>query len=150
MQNEQPDKKDRFVYVLFGSTIVFVVAVLTCVLVWNLAHPEEVSDNVGKVATMREKASAADKEEAWSTTTIGPYTIQLKDKKVVDCVGAALQTYSDTNVVPTCDWDNPRQLTPNEKANRQATYVTLGDGEQVPCEGSNSYITCGWNLKGKQ
>lgn len=36
MQNEQPDKKDRFVYVLFGSTIVFVVAVLTCVLVWNL------------------------------------------------------------------------------------------------------------------
>lgn len=29
MQNEQPDKKDRFVYVLFGSTIVFVVAVLT-------------------------------------------------------------------------------------------------------------------------
>lgn len=52
--------------------------------------------------------------------------------------------------MPTCDWDHPRQLAPDEKANRQATYVTLGDGEQVPCEGRNSYITCGWNLKGKQ
>lgn len=51
--------------------------------------------------------------------------------------------------MPTCDWDHPRQLAPDEKANRQATYVTLGNGEQVPCAG-NSYIECGWQLKDEQ
>lgn len=90
-----------------------------------------------------------DKKEAETTKVIGPYTIQLKDKKVVDCVGSPVYTYMYSNVEPTCDWDNPRQLAPNEKANRQATYVTLGDGEQVPCEG-DSYIECGWSLRGRQ
>ena len=56
---------------------------------------------------------------------------------------------TEPNVIPTCDWDHPRQLTPDEKANRQATYVTLGNGEQVPCAG-NSYIECGWQLKDEQ
>ena len=64
----------------------------------------------------------------------------------MDCVGGALYTYSGINVIPTCDWDHPRQLAPDEKANRQAVYVTLGNGEQVPCAG-NSYIECGWQLK---
>ena len=73
----------------------------------------------------------------------------MKDKKVVDCVGGALYTYSGINVIPTCDWDHPRELAPDEKANRQAVYVTLGNGEQVPCAG-NSYIECGWQLKDEQ
>ena len=52
----------------------------------------------------------------------------------------------DTQQAEEKNWDHPRQLAPDEKANRQATYVTLGNGEQVPCAG-NSYIECGWQLK---
>ena len=150
MPNEQPNGKNRFTRVLIGLAIVFAVAVATYAFIWIFSHPEETQENVEKVATMRDEATAEDRKEAESAKTIGHYTIQLRDKKVVDCIGSPVPNYASTsNVDVTCDWDKPRQLAPNEKANRQATYVALGNGEQVPCEG-NSYIECGWSLRGKQ
>ncbi len=142
MLNERPEGKDKFGYVLIGLLVAFVIILVTSAVIWNSNHPEKVQENFEKIDTQQAEEKKGSKR--------GPYTIQLKDKKVVDCVGGALYTYSGISVIPTCDWDHPRQLAPDEKANRQATYVTLGDGEQVPCEGRNSYLTCGWNLKGKQ
>ena len=138
MLNERPEGKDKFGYVLIGLLVAFVIILATSAVIWNSNHPEKVQENFEKIDTQQ----AEEKKGA----KLGPYTIQLKDKKVVDCVGGALYTYSGINVIPTCDWDHPRQLAPDEKANRQAAYVTLGNGEQVPCAG-NSYIECGWQLK---
>lgn len=141
MLNERPEGKDKFGYVLIGLLVAFVIILVTSAVIWNSNHPEKVQENFEKIDTQQ----AEEKKGA----KLGPYTIQLKDKKVVDCVGGALYTYSGINVIPTCDWGHPRQLAPDEKANRQATYVTLGNGEQVPCAG-NSYIECGWQLKDEQ
>ena len=138
MLNERPEGKDKFGYVLIGLLVAFVIILVTSAVIWNSNHPEKVQENFEKIDTQQ----AEEKKGA----KLGPYTIQLKDKKVVDCVGGALYTYSGINVIPTCDWDHPRQLAPDGKANRQATYVTLGNGEQVPCAG-NSYIECGWQVK---
>ena len=110
MLNERPEGKDKFGYVLIGLLVAFVIILVTSAVIWNSNHPEKVQENFEKIDTQQ----AEEKKGA----KLGPYTIQLKDKKVVDCVGGA-------------------------------TYVTLGNGEQVPCAG-NSYIECGWQLKDEQ
>lgn len=141
MLNERPEGKDKFGYVLIGLLVTFVIILVTSAVIWNSNHPEKVQENFEKIDTQQAEEKKGSKR--------GPYTIQLKDKEVVDCVGGTLYTYSGISVMPTCDWDHPRQLAPDEKANRQAVYVTLGNGEQVPCA-SNSYIECGWQLKDEQ
>lgn len=113
MLNERPEGKDKFGYVLIGLLVAFVIILVTSAVIWNSNHPEKVQENFEKIDTQQAEEKKGAKR--------GPYTIQLKDKKVVDCVGGTLYTYSGINVIPTCDWDHPRQLAPDEKANRQAT-----------------------------
>lgn len=100
MLNERPEGKDKFGYVLIGLLVAFVIILVTSAVIWNSNHPEKVQENFEKIDTQQ----AEEKKGA----KLGPYTIQLKDKKVVDCVGGALYTYSGINVIPTCDWDHPR------------------------------------------
>lgn len=130
MLNERPEGKDKFGYVLIGLLVAFVIILVTSAVIWNSNHPEKVQENFEKIDTQQ----AEEKKGA----KLGPYTIQLKDKKVVDCVGGALYTYSGINVIPTCDWDHPRQLAPDEKANRQATVLDVHgkDGTDVQCQSS--------------
>lgn len=104
MLNERPEGKDKFGYVLIGLLVAFVIILVTSAVIWNSNHPEKVQENFEKIDTQQAEEKKGSKR--------GPYTIQLKDKKVVDCVGGTLYTYSGINVMPTCDWDHPRQLAP--------------------------------------
>lgn len=90
MLNERPEGKDKFGYVLIGLLVAFVIILVTSAVIWNSNHPEKVQENFEKIDTQQ----AEEKKGA----KLGPYTIQLKDKKVVDCVGGALYTYSGINV----------------------------------------------------
>lgn len=85
MLNERPEGKDKFGYVLIGLLVAFVIILVTSAVIWNSNHPEKVQENFEKIDTQQ----AEEKKGA----KLGPYTIQLKDKKVVDCVGGALYTF---------------------------------------------------------
>lgn len=93
MLNERPEGKDKFGYVLIGLLVAFVIILVTSAVIWNSNHPEKVQENFEKIDTQQ----AEEKKGA----KLGPYTIQLKDKKVVDCVGGALYTIASGRTVET-------------------------------------------------
>lgn len=104
MLNERPEGKDKFGYVLIGLLVAFVIILVTSAVIWNSNHPEKVQENFEKIDTQQ----AEEKKGA----KLGPYTIQLKDKKVVDCVGGALYTYSGIKCYTNLRLGSPKTAGP--------------------------------------